>query len=166
MKNIELVPSEKTFINWVNTENSNINLTPEDAGLLLGYIMGHGCGVGLDATDTIVVVDIEDLENGIIARGFEELLERVSSWNYEFLQDSEVVGSHREQILKDAEILDRLMDGCHIGQPLGYPTVKELIAALSNLPEDYRVTCCGAECFVHLFAQDKYITIDSEHHLL
>ena len=53
-----------------------------------------------------------------------------------------------------------------MGQPLGCPTVKELITALSNLPEDYRVTCCGAECFVHLFAQDKYITIDSEHHLL
>lgn len=161
MKNITLVPSEKTFIDWANHD-----LTAEEAGLLLGYIVGHGCGVYPDEAGNIVVVDIEDPENGVIVRGFEELLERVSSWNYEFLQDSEVVGSYREQILKDAEILDRLMDGRHIGHPLGYPTVKELIAALSNLPEDYRVTCCGAECFVHLFAQDKYITIDSEHHLL
>ena len=134
MKNITLVPSEKAFFDCANRE---LNLTAEDAGLLLGYIVGHGCGVYLDEADTIVVVDIEDPENGIIASGIEELLERVISWNYEFLQDSEVVGSHREQILKDAEILDRLMDGCHIGQPLGYPTVKELIAALSNLPEDY-----------------------------
>ena len=165
MCNIEMIPSEKTFVSWVNNETNNPYLTSEEAGLLLGYILGHGCGVFLDATDTIVVMDIEDPENGVIARGFDELLERVSSWNYEFLQDSEVVGSHREQILKDAEILDCLMEGSHIGQPLGCPTVKELIAALSNLPEDYRVTCCGAECFVHLFARDKYITIDSEHHL-
>ena len=164
MKNIEMIPSEKTFVEWAAGEG--LDLTEKEAGLLLGYILGHGCGVFLDATDTIVVMDIEDPENGVIARGFDELLERVSSWNYEFLQDSEVVDPHREQILKDAEILDRLMDGCHIGQPLGYPTVKELVAALSNLPEDYLVTCCGAECFVHLFAQDKYITIDSEHHLL
>ena len=162
MKNITLVPSEKAFFDCANRE---LNLTTEEAGMLLGYILGHGCGVYLDEADTIVVVDIEDPENGIIASGIEELLERVISWNYEFLQDSEVVGSHREQILKDAEILDRLMDGCHIGHPLGYPTVKELIAALSNLPEDYRVTCCGAECFFHLFAQNKYITIDSEHYL-
>ena len=163
MKNTSLISSEKTFIDCANRE---LNLTAEEAGLLLGYIVGHGCGVYLDEADTIVVVDIEDPENGIIARGFEELLECVSSWNYEFLQDSEVVGSQCEQILKDAEVLERLMEGCHIGQPLGYPTVKELIAALSNLPEDYRVTCCGAECFIHLFAQKKYITIDSEHHLL
>ena len=162
MKNITLIPSEKAFFDCANRE---LNLTTEEAGLLLGYIVGHGCGVYLDEADTIVVVDIEDPENGIIASGIEELLERVIPWNYEFLQDSEVVGPHREQILKDAEILDRLTDGCHIGHPLGYPTVKELIAALSNLPEDYRVTCCGAECFVHLFAQDKYITIDSEHYL-
>ena len=162
MKNITLIPSEKAFIDCANRE---LNLTTEEAGLLLGYIVGHGCGVYLDEADTIVVVDIEDPENGIIASGIEELLERVISWNYEFLQDSKVLGPHREQILKDAEILDRLMDGCHIGHPLGYPTVKELIAALSNLPEDYRVTCCGAECFFHLFAQNKYITIDSEHYL-
>ncbi len=165
MKNFEMIPSEKTFINWANREASNLNMTTEEAGLLLGYIQGHGCGVCLDATDTIVVVDIEDPENGIIARGFDELLERVSTWNYEFIQDAEVVGSHREQIIKDAEVLDRLMDGSHIGQSLGCPTVKELIAALSNLPKDFRVTCCGADCFVHLFAQDKYITIDSEHYL-
>ena len=163
MCNIEMIPSEKTFIEWA--EHDGLELTEEEAGLLLGYVLGHGCGVCLDATDTIIVMDIEDPENGVIARGFDELLERVSSWNYEFLQDSEVVGSHREQILKDTEMLDRLMDSSHIGQPLGYPTVKELITALSNLPEDYRVTCCGAECFVHLFAQDKYITIDSEHYL-
>ena len=164
MKNITLVPSEKAFIDWA--ERNGLELSSDEATLLLGYISGHGYGVTLDERGLIVLVDIEDPETGIIARGFEELLERVTSWNYEFLQDSEVVGPHREQILKDAEILDRLMDGCHIGHPLGYPTVKELIAALSNLPEDYRVTCCGAECFVHLFAQDKYITIDSEHHLL
>ena len=165
MKNITLVLSEKTFAEWLNRDYTCPGIKTEEAGLLLGYILGHGCGVFLDATDTIVVMDIEDPENGVIARGFDELLERVSSWNYEFLQDSEVVSYHREQILKDAEILDRLMDGSHIGQPLGCPTVKELITALSNLPEDYRVTCCGAECFFHLFAQNKYITIDSEHYL-
>ena len=167
MKNIELVPSEKTFINWVNTENSNINLTPEDAGLLLGYIMGHGCGVGLDATDTIVVVDIEDPENGIIARGFEELLERVSSWNYEFLQDSEVVGSHREQIIMDMEKIARLIDRVDLrhGMAMGVPTVKELIAILSKLPEDYRVYCCGGENYLYIWEKRKSITIDHEYTL-
>ena len=86
MKNITLVPSEKTFIDWA--ERNGLELSSDEATLLLGYISGHGCGVYLDESDSIVVVDIEDPENDIIARGFEELLERVSSWNYEFLRDS------------------------------------------------------------------------------
>ena len=48
------------------------------------------------------------------------------------------------------------------GYAVGTPTVKELIAILSKLPQDYRVTCCGGENYLYLFAKDKYITIDNE----
>lgn len=48
------------------------------------------------------------------------------------------------------------------GYPIGIPTVKELIAILSQMPEDYRVTCCGTENYLYLFEEDKYITIDCE----
>jgi len=37
-----------------------------------------------------------------------------------------------------------------------------LIAILSKLPQDYRVTNCGAENFLYMFPQNKYITIDNE----
>ena len=46
----------------------------------------------------------------------------------------------------------------------GYTTVKELIPILSKLPQDYKVTCCGAENYLYLCANDKYITIDCEHY--
>ena len=46
------------------------------------------------------------------------------------------------------------------GYPIGQPTVKELIAILSQLPEDYRVTCCGAENYLYLFEDAKCITIE------
>ena len=120
-----------------------------------------------DEADTIVVMDIEDPENGVIARGFDELLERVSSWNYEFLQDSEVVGSHREQIIMDMEKIARLIDRVDLlrGMPMGVPTVKELIAILSKLPEDYRVYCCGGENYLYIWEKSKSITIDHEYSL-
>ena len=51
------------------------------------------------------------------------------------------------------------------GYPIGQPTVKELIAILSQLPEDYRVTCCGAENYLYLFEDAKCITIDNEAYL-
>ena len=167
MKNIEMVPSEKTFSELLNRDYTCPGIETEEAGLLLGYILGHGCGVYLDEADTIVVVDIEDPENGIIARGIDELLERVSSWNYEFLQDSEVVGSHREQIIMDMEKIARLIDRLDLqrGMAMGVPTVKELITILSKLPEDYRVYCCGGENYLYLWEKSKSITIDHEYSL-
>jgi hypothetical protein len=53
------------------------------------------------------------------------------------------------------------------GYYIGQPTVKELIAILSQLPEDCRVTCCGAESYLYLFEEDgvKRITIDKEWYL-
>ena len=165
MKNITLVPSEKAFIDWA--ERNGLELSSDEATLLLGYISGHGYGVTLDERDLIVLVDIEDPETGIIARGFEELLERVTSWNYEFLQDSEVVGSQREQIIMDMEKIARLIDRLDLrhGMPMGVPTVKELIGILSKLPEDYRVYCCGGENYLYLWEKNKSITIDHEYSL-
>lgn len=158
----------ETFVEWAaNEPHHGVDLTKEEAKMLLSYVEGHGHSVSVNEEDAIVLVDIEEPENGVVAVGIEELIEHVSIWNYEFLQDNEVAGEFREEAIKDCEMIDVLLDrmGIHIGQPLGTPTVKELIAALRNLPEDYRVTCCGADCYVHLFAKDKYITIDSEHYL-
>ena len=100
-------------------------------------------------------------------RGIEELLERVSSWNYEFLQDSEVVGPHREQIIMDMKKIARLIDRVDLqrGMAMGVPTVKELIAILSKLPEDYRVYCCGGENYLYIWEKSKSITIDHEYSL-
>ena len=41
-------------------------------------------------------------------------------------------------------------------------SVKELIAILSKLPEDYKVYCCGAECFLYVSPQNKTVNIDCE----
>ena len=88
----------------------------------------------------------------------------IHQWNYEFIEDSEVVGDYREQIYIDAEMMSRISDrmDCLEGHPIGMPTAKELIAILSKFPEDYRVTCCGAENYLHLFSDKKDLTIDNE----
>ena len=46
MKNITLVPSEKTFIDWA--KRNGLELSSDEATLLLGYISGHGYGVTVD----------------------------------------------------------------------------------------------------------------------
>ena len=52
-------------------------------------------------------------------------------------------------------------EGCAIGTP----TVKELIAILSKLPQDYAVTCCGTNAYLYLMEESKSITIDCEGYL-
>ena len=56
-------------------------------------------------------------------------------------------------------------DGTRYGVPMGTPTVKELIAILSKLPEDYRVTCCGGENYLYFWPEQESITIDNEWYL-
>ena len=168
MNTIKMIPSEKTFVEWAAAEPCyGVELTEEQAKMLLGYIEGHGYGVYLDETGAIILTDTEEPENGIVATGIEELIERVSNWNCEFLQDSEVSGEQREQCIKDMEVLSDLLEmmGTRYGLPLGNPSIKEMIAILSKYPEDYRVTCCGGSNYLYLFAKDKYITIDCERYL-
>lgn len=157
--NYEGNPTVETFIEWMDKE-----LTAEEARMVFGYIEGHGYGASLDADGDILVVDTEEPENGVVAKGIEELLDRVNTWNYEFLQDDEVVGEFREQVIKDSEILDVLFQrvGSRVGVHIGTPTVKELIAILSKLPEDYRVYNCGAENYLYLWSTRKSMTIDNE----
>lgn len=56
-------------------------------------------------------------------------------------------------------------DGIRYGVPLGTPTVKELIAILSKLPENYRVSCCGGESYLYSWPEQESITIDTEWYL-
>lgn len=51
------------------------------------------------------------------------------------------------------------------GYAVGTPTVKELIAILSKLPQDYVVTCCGSNAYLYLMEDTKSITIDCEGYL-
>lgn len=65
----------------------------------------------------------------------------------------------------DKNIVDTEDLGRTEGMPMGYPTVKVFIDILSELPKDYRVTCCGAENYLYLSEKDKCITIDNERYL-
>ena len=111
-----------------------------------------------------IVAMAREIETGM---SFDELMDRVSTWQYEFLDDTEVRGAYREQMTKDMEVIDGILErmGWREGRHLGTPTVKQMIKILSKLPEDYRITCCGAENYLYVFASSKCITIDNEQYL-
>ena len=157
----------ENFANWVNNQDAGVRLSDEEAKMILGYVEGHGYAVRLNDQGTMICVDLDEPENEPEAYSIEELIEQVSQWNYEFLQDNEVTGEWRDTILRDAEIIDGMLNrmGTRTGYSIGTPTVKALIEVLRKFPEDYIVTCGGAENYLYLFAKDKYITIDHESYL-
>lgn len=130
---------------------------------IMKYVRERGCRVEYKKEFDVMCVEGERPNYRIVADGIEELISKVRLWNYELLV-AEEDEEGRKKIMEDTAILDELeeMLSDRTGYPLGNLTVKELIAVLSKMPEDYRVTCCGAENYLYLFAKDKYITIDNE----
>lgn len=75
-------------------------------------------------------------------------------FNAGYYADMKIISEEWEAMRKESE-----------GQHIGMPTVKELIAILTKLPQDYQVTCCGTDGYIHLFPGCNYITIDCEQYL-
>lgn len=139
-------------------------VTTEEAEVLLGYVTGHGYMLQTGEKNTLYLVDTDKPENEPVALYEDELIAKVSDWNYEFLLDDKVTGGWRKKVLQDAKIIAGIQDRWDVrdGYYIGTPTVKELIAILSKLPQDYKVTCCGGENYLYCFEEGKYITIDNE----
>lgn len=153
----------EVFAAWA-AEKENLELTAEEAKLILGYVEGHGYQVCLNENGTLVCEDVEEPENEPAARCIEELIDRVCHWNYEFLLDDTITGEWYERVRRDSDVIVNILEnyGERRGYYIGKPTVKEMIAILSKLPQDYRVTCCGGENYLYRFEEGKYITIDHE----
>ena len=142
-------------------------VTIEEANMLLGYVTKNGYMLQIGEKYALYLVDPNEPENEPVALYEDKLITQVSDWNYELLLDDAVNGEWRKEVLRDAGIIASIQDRWDIreGYCIGTPTVKELIAILSKLPQDYRVTCCGGENYLYRFEEGKYITIDHEHSL-
>ena len=155
--------SEKTFVEWACNA---FWLTEQEARMLWGYVEGHGYELHWIDQKDLFLVDKEDPEHEpeLLYDDIADLIERIGQWNYEFLLDDAVTGEWRERVERDAHTIANICEplGNRRGYYIGYPTVKEMIAILSKLPQDYKVTCCGGENYLYRFEQNKYITIDHE----
>ena len=152
----------EVFAAWAEEQ---LGFSTEEAKLILSYVNGHGYDLHLSADNRYLLVDRDEPENepeelyDIL-----DLMERVNQWNYEFLLDDTITGEWYETVRRDSNVIVNILEnfGERCGYFIGQPTVKEMIAILSKLPQDYRVTCCGGENYLYLFEEGKYITIDHE----
>jgi len=156
------------FVTWAE---EHLGFSPEEATLVFRYVTDHGYClyrvINGERYGDRVCAGLGEPENEPVAHCFEELITCVCRWNYELLLDDAVTGEMRESVERDAVVISNLQEwtGVRDGYCIGKPTVKELIAILNKLPQDYRVTCCGGENYLYRFEEGKYITIDCEWYL-
>lgn len=148
----EIIFSEETFVEWACNA---FWLTAQEARMLWGYVEGHGYELHWIDQKDLFLVDKEDPEHEpeMLYDDIVGLIERISQWNYEFLLDDAVTGEWREHVERDAHTIANICEplGERRGYYIGYPTVKEMIAIMSKLPQDYKVTCCGGENYLYRF---------------
>lgn len=150
------------FAAWAE---ENLEFSTEEANLILGYVNGHGYDLCMDNNNHYLLVDRDEPENEPeVLYDIRDLMERVNQWNYEFLLDDTITGECYERVRRDSDVIVNILEnfGERRGYYIGQPTVKELIAILSKLPQDYQVSCCGGENYLYRFEEGKYITIDNE----
>lgn len=156
------------FLMWDNSHKYGVDLTLEDVKLILDYVEGHGYAICPGDQWEILLVDLDEPENEPQSLCIEELINRVCQWNYELLLDDAAIGEMRENVNREAKLIGELQEriGSRDGYCIGSPTVKELIAILSKLPQDYKVYCCGTDNHLYLFPTGNYLTIDCERYLV
>ena len=150
------------FAAWAE---EHLDFSLEEAKLILVYVNGHGYDLCVDNDNHYLLVDRDNPENEPEELyDIMDLMERVNQWNYEFLLDDTITGEWYERVRRDSDVIVNILEkfGERRGYYIGKPTVKEMIAILSKLPQDYRVTCCGGENYLYRFEEGKYITIDHE----
>ena len=93
---------------------NNFKLTNVESELVLGYLEGHGYGIGIGENNQMYFVDIEDSEEEIFEEDFTEILDRVVEWNYELIQDCDRAIEREitsiEQHEEYAQLMDRKFD--------------------------------------------------------
>ena len=135
----------------VNVLGSEIKLSKEDAGIILGYMEGHDFMLALDHGQ-LMRVDIAEEDGQRVPYTMDEVIDLVCEWNYEQLEEAkEVIENPKDfaeyceykftyDALKQDEIaLDKMFAQTIYGRNVR-SIAKTMIAQVGGMmPEEYKV---------------------------
>ena len=110
---VKLFSEPEELVEWLDENDLLMWLEVEDAQILLNYMEGHDYGIGIDADNNMVRVDIAE-ENGEVERySIDELISNVCELNYELiLETRERMNSPKNfhEFTKDSEKYESLIE--------------------------------------------------------
>lgn len=117
------------LVEWADTYNTLLNITKEDARILLGYMKDYGYVIGSDQNGNLYRQETAVRNSKMEPYSIDEVIDMVVEWNYERILDMDARGSDMDnesnrneeqlkyKILKEEEArLDRLFDKTIFGR--------------------------------------------------
>ena len=156
----------KELAGWANSTHEELNLTEDEAQLLLNYAEGHGYRVGINSAGMFYVWDEDPLEPDKPC-DFNYFVEKMCAKNDEWFQMDPLTPEEHEQYSREGDVLYGIWDRCKTtyGYSIKGTKVKDLIEVLKTLPEDYDVCDCGSEAYLYVFPYGDCMSLDTEAYL-
>jgi len=155
---VKLFTEPEELLSWVAIRHPTFQMNLEEAELLLNYMEGHAYAVGVAANGEMVRVSIQEDSESLEAYSLDELIDAVSEWDYEMLQDADTKRrnpanfmefaneqARYECMLEEEKRLDPLFDQTVYGKHIDL-IAKELAGALiDSLECEERMESCVQE---------------------
>ena len=94
---LEFINEPKDLLRWMAAHDVLIDLSAEDATLLLGYMEGHDYGVAVAGNGELVRIDLSSEQPQPDDYSVHELIDQVCEWNYEMILDADMKRNHAER---------------------------------------------------------------------
>lgn len=130
-KEVTLMTKPEELIAWLDENDLLMGFEMEDADILLGYMEGHGYGIGTDEEGKLVRQDLCEEDGEIEEYSIDDLIDTVCEWNYEMILamdndrrnpdnfiDFSNKQSRYESLKSDEERLDKLFDKTIYGKEI------------------------------------------------
>lgn len=87
-ENVNLFQKPEELVDWLDDNDLLMNLSVDDARLLLEYMEGHDYALGMDQ-DKFIRQDMGEVEQVIEEYSIDDAIDAACKWNYEFCMEKE-----------------------------------------------------------------------------
>lgn len=136
------------LLDWMKEHDEFKEMGKEDAGILLGYLEGHGYRLGADKDGGLVRIDMGGTDGNGEPYTLDDAIDTAQEWNYELIKDTEQAvenaqdASEKEEkrkyldsLRKDEEVLDRLFEQTKYGEMLDRMATEIAAAIVQGMQE-------------------------------
>lgn len=145
-KEVKLITKPEELIAWLDENDILMGIELEDADILLGYLDGHGYGIGTNQEGKLIRQDLCEDNGEVVEYSIDELIDIVCEWNYEMVLDIDEARrnpdnfidysnkqSKYESLKSDEKCLDKMFDKTIYGKEIEELAIKLADEAIRSI---------------------------------